>query len=649
MRRGVLIGLSMLLVGGVALAAAPWAGPGGGDNRSGVADAQLTAPLFLDWRYVTEDATWTAASPAATDSIVVFAVNKKLYGIDPNTGNKKWEFQTTGVINSSPTIDQELVFVGDQVGMLYAVNVDTGRQFFNYRDYGEGEQPVPIQSGFAVVDNIVYFGDDKGIVHRVRARADYPTEPGKSIGKRNLGESIIAAPTHSRGTLYVCTLTGVVALQNLAGDMEQRWSVTLARGGSYVLGSPTVSADGERVLVPVGTSLVALNANTGAVVWNAAALGSVVGGPAVKDDRVIFADTSGVVSCVSLANGDEIWHEPLTEGVRTGPEFDFDRQTIQTSPIVAGDLVLARSRKGTVVAMSLTDGKVLWRYKTEDLKDPSATQGTTGGMGGSGGMMGPGAMGPGAMGSGGGMAPGGMGPGAMGAAGGDSAKNGGKGVTGYSVAEDLSSGLAAIGDRLFILGGTGTLYALSTQGICSSRPYVRTGQVFIPDNTGTVLQTGTAVPVYDERGEPDRDTSRLPSLFPAGKLPPDGPIVFQVKIGDLGAGLDPASINVTLDGPMQLVDPLYFESAESIQVYLPERNARRALDPGDYKLRFEAANYAGRKSVHEIRFTIDPSLQSPAPAGQGGMMGPGGMGSGGMGPGMMGPGGMGGGRMGGPN
>ncbi len=632
MRRGVLIGIGLLLVGGGAFAAAPWTGPGGGDSRAGVADANLTAPLLLDWRFITKDATWTASSPAATDSAVVFAVGKKLYCLDTATGNKRWEFKTTGVINSNPTIDNELVFVGDHVGMLYVVNIDTGRQFFNYRAYEDGETPTPIQSGFAVIDNIVYFGDDRGMVHRVRARADYPTEPGRSIGKLNLGEAIIAAPTYSNGSLYFSTITGVVALQDLSGAMSQRWSVTLARGGGYVLGSPVVA--GDRLLVPVGNSLVAINADTGRIVWNADGRGSVVGGPAVKGDSVVFTDMSGVINCVSLSSGQELWHEPLTEGVRTGPEYEFDRQPIQTSPIIAGDLAFVRTRKGTVVALNLSDGKIVWRYKTEDLKGTETTATAAGGAAGMP-MMGSGG---GMMGSGGGM----MGRGGATGTASDTATTGGKGVTDYSAAQDLSSGLAAVGDRLFVLGGTGTLYALTTQGVCSSSPYVRKAEVFLPNDTGQLQQTGIPIPVYNSKGDPDRTVAATGMLYTDGKLPDDGPIVFQVKVGDLGIGLDPASIKVTLEGPLEIADPLYFESAETIQIYIPERNSRRALESGDYKLKIAAANFAGRVSTHEIRFTIDADLPSPTTQqGMGGPgMGPGGMGSmgsmGGMVPGMAG-------------
>lgn len=646
MRRGILIGMCVAVLATAGLAAEPWNGPGGGGTRTGVADAPLATPLMLEWRYLTDDATWTAASPVATEKTILFAVGKKVYALDPVTGNKKWEFVTTGVVNSAPTIDKELVVFGDHAGMVYCLDLESGRQIFSYRAYGDGEQPVPVQGGFAIVDDVIYFGNDEGMVHRVRARANMPSEPGRALGMLALRDPIYTAPTYSRGTLYVATLNSLVALHDLQGSIRQRWSVPLARGGSFILASPVVADD--RVLVAVGRAIVAINADTSDILWTASAQGVVVGAPAVKGDRAVFADVAGVVTCVSVANGQPLWQRPLNEGVRTGSEFEFDRPSVQSSVVIAGDQVYARSRHGTVAALRLSDGAPVWRYKVDDLKGETAQDGdgsaggAAGGRGAGGGSMGGpmggsmggpmGAGGSGGMGAiGGPGTPGGLGGPGLGAGTSGTATSGGKGVTGYSVAEDLSSGLCAIGTRLYVLGGTGTLYCLASGGVASSKPYVRKAMAFVPDNTGTLGETGYAFPVFNERGEPDRDVAALPALdyVDREKLPSAGPIVFQLELADLGVGLDPTSIKVTLEGPMTLADPLYFESKQTLQVYLPTRDSRRSLDPGDYVLKVSAANYAKRTSVHEIRFTIDTALQSPAAttgAGPGGGMGgPGGM------------------------
>ncbi len=634
MRMGLATCVSTLLLCGYAVG--QWSGPGGGGDRTGASDANLNAPLTLAWRHVTDDCTWTATSPAATEDVVVFAVGENVYGIDPVTGAELWSYEAKGVVNSQPTVDGDLVFIGDHVGAVHCLDVASGRRVFEYRveDDNDDGVDVAVQSGFAVVNDLVYFGDDTGMLHRLRARAGNGPDAGSPVGQLNLGTQIVAAPTYYRGVLYVATVRSVIAVQGLDGQLRRGAEIPLGRGGAYVLGSPVVADD--RVLVAVGNDVVALTSDGLTPVWRAEARGKVYGSPAVADGKVVFADIQGVVTCVSLANGEELWHAPLGEVVRAVPDLEYDKQEVRCSLVVASGLAYARTAAGTLVAFDLNTGDIVWRYKTEARKDPTKTTAGAagGGRGGAGGAMG-GSMGgsmggPMGMGGGGPMGMGGMG-GAQGAQG--AKENGGKGATNYTLAEDVSSGLAIFNDTLYVLGGTGTLYALRNGSADGGAPIVSEATVFVPDQDGKHSGAGWPIAVYDAAGEPDREISPYQQFNPTGAIPDPGPVAFQMKIRDLGSGLDPDSIDATLEGPSTHLEVFYYESEETIQVYIPRRDGNRALEEGDYVLRIAASDHTGRASVHEIRFTVDPDLESPTganamggfrgggPAGSGGMMG----------------------------
>ncbi len=649
MRRPLLVSLGLLILVGGALAA-PWVGPGGGDLRTGYAGDQLLPPLELKWRFVTGDQTWTAASPAVYGELLVFAVGKTVYGVDPQTGEKKWEHTTTDVVNSDITIGDELVLVGDHSGVLYGIDRSNGNRVFQYRTVeeetrtttttpgaggmggmggaggmgglmgGTGQQARAVESGFALVGDLIYFGDDQGIIHAVKATK----EPVAGVGlwKFNAGQAIKVAPTYYRGSLFVATLTEIVALQRVEAQGEQMWKAELGGGGRYILGSPVVVDD--RVLVGVGDQVVALSSTTGQVIWRAPAQGSVVGSPAVANGKVCFGCTGGLIYCVNLANGESIWRANVNGLLPVSPEYSEYRQAIHTSVVIGGNTVYARTRTGTLVAVDVDSGQVVWRYDIGDLKRPQTTTGV-GGMGGAGSGMGGGPM------AGGGGALGGPAGGMGGMAGGMQSY---LGTTTNTLALDLSSGLAASDDTLFVLGGEGELYALASGAVDSGPPIVKRAEVYIPRTDGTMLQTGYPIAVYDANGYPDRVVSPMQMVHPSGALPSAGPIAIQAKVSDLGSGVVPESVSVSVTGPNGDVASafIYLDSRHTLQVFIPDRPGRtnRALDDGAYVVHITATDYAGRSAVSEIRFTVDGTVPSPATQQGmgGGMMGPG---SGGMG------------------
>jgi len=617
MRGSLLVCIAVILTAGAALAG-PWYGPGGGGTRTGLADASLTPPLYLDWRFVTGDTTWTATSPAVTDSLVAFAVGKKVYGVDPTSGEKKWEYATNGVVNSQITIGDGVVLAGDQTGVLHGIEADTGKRRFQYRVTEEGRTEVPIESGFALVGDVVYFGDNAGTVHAVSAKT------GTRIWPYSVRDRIVAAPTFYKDALYVATLTDVIAVQRLDAQGEQMWRVPVGRTGRYILGSPVVVDD--RVIVAVGDEVMALSAGSGSIAWSQSAHATVVGSPAVSGSKVVFADLAGLVSCLDLANGREVWNTPTNLNARlpVDPEYAELRQSVQCSTIIAGDTVFVRTWDGLVTGVDLNSGAVKWEYKVEERQKPV----TTAGYGAGGGRGGPGA-GAGAMGPGGGPTGGVGGPGGGLAAGFGGQTNYLGVTTGVTLALDVTSGLAAYKDKLYVLGGTGTLYALSSKGVDSGPPIVKDAEVLVKMQDLRMSDTGWPVTVYDANDIPDRVISPSRMLYPSGELPSAGPIQLQARVLDLGTGIDPNSISVAVNGPMKTADFEFIEGRGVIQVYIPNRTTNQDLSDGDYDVLITAKDYAGHASTSRIHFKVNFQLQSPSRGGAmggpgGGRMGPGG-------------------------
>jgi outer membrane protein assembly factor BamB/tRNA A-37 threonylcarbamoyl transferase component Bud32 len=71
------------------------------------------------WEYNTIDK--IVSSPAVTNNVVVAVSGKIVFGVDPETGEQLWRFQTDGRIITNPIIVEDMVVVGDKLGHLYAI------------------------------------------------------------------------------------------------------------------------------------------------------------------------------------------------------------------------------------------------------------------------------------------------------------------------------------------------------------------------------------------------------------------------------------------------------------------------------------------------------------------------------------------------
>ena len=100
------------------------------------------------------------SSPALTRDRVVFGGrDKRLHCVEKATGEKVWDFNTRGKVDSSPVIVGNRVLVGSADGRLYLVSLDEGKEIWSF-EIGES-----IISSPAVVNGLVIVGSEDGNVY----------------------------------------------------------------------------------------------------------------------------------------------------------------------------------------------------------------------------------------------------------------------------------------------------------------------------------------------------------------------------------------------------------------------------------------------------------------------------------------------------
>jgi outer membrane protein assembly factor BamB len=149
--------------------------------------------------------------------------------------------------------------------------------------------------------------------------------------------------------------------------------------GGKIFSSPLI----YRELLLFGSEdghLFALHAATGKLAWKFKTDGPVHGSPAVQGDKVFFTSWDGNLYAVNVTTGRLLWKfgsrgekkagakglwgmKPATEYM--DDPFDFFLSSPATDS--SADLVYFGSGDGNLYALSMTDGKMQWRFPTEGI------------------------------------------------------------------------------------------------------------------------------------------------------------------------------------------------------------------------------------------------------------------------------------------
>jgi outer membrane protein assembly factor BamB len=103
----------------------------------------------------------STSSPVVTSDTLYLGFENKLLAIDLQSHEVSWEFETGGLVRSSPAVAGSTVFVGSEDGKLYAVDAATGEKLW---DFLTGDK---ITSSPAVVNGVVYVGSHDGNLYAI--------------------------------------------------------------------------------------------------------------------------------------------------------------------------------------------------------------------------------------------------------------------------------------------------------------------------------------------------------------------------------------------------------------------------------------------------------------------------------------------------
>lgn len=253
----------------------------------------------LSWKYDTHSIISSSATPAVVNGAVYFgADDNNVYALNAANGGLLWQYTTGGAVDRAPTVDSGVVYISSEDSNLYALDAKTGVLLWKYAlPMGGGQAP-------AVVNGLVYIAGGNDHVYAINAHTGILLWEFVIAG----GRGVFTTPTVFQGVAYVASDVGMFALNALTGALI--WdnarieinisSPALANGVLYIgwsdNGSPVVSA---------------LNASTGAIMWEAS-VSSGAGAPIVANG-VVYVETDRV-SALSAATGQVLWTSDPAQG-----------------------------------------------------------------------------------------------------------------------------------------------------------------------------------------------------------------------------------------------------------------------------------------------------------------------------------------------
>ena len=260
--------------------------------------------------------------------------------------SRAWHKSLKGGLYSTPVTDGESLFIGDDVGMFYCLDLETGATQWTF------ETGMRIVGSPAVADGVVVFGSANYNIYGLDAKT------GKQLWSYTTKQAVMGAATIHEGVAYIGGGDGrMFAFDLKTGTVK--WSFDELK--NYVLTRPLVYQD-KLYFGAWDTYLYALNLEDGSLAWKWSngksnpKLSPASVWPVAADGKIFITAPDRYFTCLDAQTGAEVW--------RTN-EYKV-RETVGLSE--DGKTVYSKCMWDTVVAISTATPSMAMRQGGDEAK-----------------------------------------------------------------------------------------------------------------------------------------------------------------------------------------------------------------------------------------------------------------------------------------
>ena len=264
-----------------------------------VSGKSSTAAIYIanNWTQFGHDSERTSSEPH--DQVIAQSIDAG----NNTVLSESWYYQANAPVNSSPAIFQGVSYFGNDSGTLAAVVDNTGAPAWSYT----------IPSGAAIrsspaVDaaGSILFGAGDGNLYSV-------TAAGTLGWTLSLGGTL-TPPSVANGQIYVGSDNGnLYDVADPAGTIA--WTDTMA---AAVLSPPAYDPAGTVVVGDNSGAITAVNASTGAQLWQVTTGGAVTAAPMIYNGTVYIGSGDANLYAINESTGSVLWKYRLDDAVTAG-------------------------------------------------------------------------------------------------------------------------------------------------------------------------------------------------------------------------------------------------------------------------------------------------------------------------------------------
>lgn len=281
-----------------------------------------------------------------------FGQNNNLLGYSGSTGELLWKYQTENPVKNSISLEGDLLLATDEGGIAYALNIKTGELAWK-KDLGIRNVPLLVTGG--VVHNGVYYCGFGNYLSALDCK------DGSLIWKNsswNGGEG-----TTSTMSVFGNTLIAGSNWRALYGhDLQtgaKKWEVSKDGirycNGTAVLVDDTMFFAAERALIrmdPASGTVYAVHP----VPYDL----QVASTPLVTDKMIVAGTSAEGLAAYDRYTLKEIWKvKPGNSLVYTAPYSKPDAATVESSPVLAGSMIVFGASDGFLYAVDKDNGRII--------------------------------------------------------------------------------------------------------------------------------------------------------------------------------------------------------------------------------------------------------------------------------------------------
>ena len=319
--------------------------------------------------------------PSAEELRPNFAVNAEYPNVE-----RVWHKALKGGVYSTPVTDGKSLYIGDDVGVMYALDAKTGKTRWTF-DTG-----MRIVGSPAVSEGVVVFGSANYTIYGLHAKT------GKQLWHITTNQAVMGAATIHEGIAYIGGGDGrMFAIDIHTGKVK--WSFDQLT--NYVLTRPLVYND-KLYFGCWDTHFYALNLADGSLAWKwnngkgNPKLSPASVWPVAANGKIFITAPDRYFTCLDAETGEQVWrtkqykvretvglsedgmtvyskcmwdtivamdattHEPVT---RWAAHADFGYEHNPAMPLEKEGTLWVSTKNGLLLGMDAATGKVLWRHK----------------------------------------------------------------------------------------------------------------------------------------------------------------------------------------------------------------------------------------------------------------------------------------------